>query len=80
MVSAAIAGDLDGVPGQPHPVFRVMVPRCCPGVPDHLLDPASQWRDRAAYDTAARALAARFQKNFIRFGTVDPAIAGAGPV
>jgi phosphoenolpyruvate carboxykinase (ATP) len=79
MVNAAITGELDDVPANPHPVFRVMVPRCCPGVPDHILDPAAQWKDAAAYDSAARALAARFQKNFTRFGAVDPAIAGAGP-
>ena len=79
LVNAAIAGELDNVPTAAHPVFGVQMPTRCPGVPSELLDPRSQWADKAAYDAAARDLAARFQKNFTKFGAVDPAIAGAGP-
>jgi phosphoenolpyruvate carboxykinase (ATP) len=80
MVNAAIDGRLADIPAAPHPVFRVMVPRCCPGVPDHLLDPRSQWSDPAGYDRAAAALAARFRKNFEKFGAVSPEIAACAPV
>ena len=62
-----------------HPVFGVEVPVECPGVPSELLDPRSQWDDKAAYDAAARNLAGLFQKNFLKFGAVDAAIAAAGP-
>ena len=79
IVNAAIGGQLDDVATVTHPVFGVAMPTSCPGVPSELLDPRSQWADKAAYDTAARDLAARFQKNFTKFGAIDPAIAGAGP-
>ena len=64
MVNAAIAGELDDVPVEPHPVFRVLVPRSVPGVPSELLDARGQWKDKAAYDRAAEDLSARFSKNF----------------
>jgi phosphoenolpyruvate carboxykinase (ATP) len=80
MVNAAIEGALDNVPMDPHPVFRVLVPRSCPGVPASVLNPASQWKDAGAYQTSARDLAARFRKNFEKFGNVAPEIAAAAPV
>jgi len=79
MVNAAIDGKLHGVEFVEHPVFRVRVPLSCPGVPPELLDPRAQWADKAAYDAAAADLAARFKKNFGKFGNVSPEIAGAGP-
>jgi len=79
MVNAAIAGDLDNVPSETHPVFGVQVPQTCTGVPSELLDPRRQWADKAAYDAAAKDLAARFQKNFAKFGSVAKEIAEAGP-
>ncbi|HEX5102778.1 MAG TPA: phosphoenolpyruvate carboxykinase (ATP) [Pirellulaceae bacterium] len=79
IVNAAIAGQLDDVSTVTHPVFGVAMPTSCPGVPSELLDPRSQWADKAAYDAAARDLAGRFQKNFAKFGTIDSAIANAGP-
>src|SRR6266436_2557661 len=63
MVNAAVAGQLDRVPAEPHPIFRVLVPNSVPGVPAHLLDARGQWKDGAAYDRAAEALSARFRKN-----------------
>jgi phosphoenolpyruvate carboxykinase (ATP) len=60
-------------------VFRVLVPKSCPGVPAEVLDAAAQWPDRAAYDAAAAGLAARFRKNFEKFGAVAPEIAAAAP-
>jgi phosphoenolpyruvate carboxykinase (ATP) len=79
MVNAAIEGRLEGAPVEPHPVFGVLVPKECPEVPAEVLDAAAQWADRGAYEQAAKALAARFRKNFERFGAVDPGIAAACP-
>ncbi|MCC6294941.1 MAG: phosphoenolpyruvate carboxykinase (ATP) [Bryobacterales bacterium] len=79
MVNAAIAGQLDGVAAEPHPVFGVLTPKQCPGVPGSLLDARAQWASPEAYDTAAAELARRFRKNFERFGAVDAAITKAGP-
>jgi len=79
MVNAALEGKLDGVAMTPHPVFRVLVPQSCPGVPSELLDPRGQWPDTTRYDAAAADLAGRFRKNFEKFGAVSPEIASAAP-
>jgi phosphoenolpyruvate carboxykinase (ATP) len=79
MVNAAIAGELDHVAAEPHPVFRVMVPKSVPGVPPELLDARGQWKDKAAYDKAAEDLSARFKKNFEKFGEVAEEIMEAAP-
>ena len=61
-------------------MFRVLVPRHCPGVPGELLDPRSTWADAADYDAAAAKLARLFAENFERFaGRVSPDVAAAGP-
>jgi len=79
MVNAAIAGELDRVPAEPHPVFRIGVPKSCPGVPAEILDARGQWQDAAAYDRAAEDLSARFKKNFEKFGAVAEPIMEAAP-
>jgi phosphoenolpyruvate carboxykinase (ATP) len=80
MVNAAISGKLNDVPAKPHPVFQVLVPESCPGVPSELLDARSLWRDPAAYDRSAHDLSARFRKNFEKFGRVQQEILEAAPV
>jgi len=79
MLDAALSGQLADVPMSPHPVFRVAVPQTCAGVPPQFLDARGMWSDKAAYDTAARALSGRFKTNFERFSGVSEEIAGAGP-
>jgi len=80
MVNAAVAGQLDKVAVEPHPVFRVGVPKEVPGVPAEVLDARGQWKDKAAYDKAAEALSVRFRKNFEKFGHVAVDILEAAPV
>jgi phosphoenolpyruvate carboxykinase (ATP) len=79
MLEAAVSGKLEGVPMEAHPVFRVLVPQSCPGVPDDVLDARGMWADKAAYDCAARNLSARFNENFKKFEQVDTEVAGAAP-
>jgi phosphoenolpyruvate carboxykinase (ATP) len=79
MLDAALSRQLADVPMSPHPVFRVAAPQTCPGVPPQFLDARGMWSDKAAYDTAARALSGRFKKNFEKFSGVSAEIAGAGP-
>src|SRR5207244_6113549 len=64
MLEAALSGKLASVPMEQHPVFRVMVPKTCPGVPGDFLDARGLWADKSAYDRAALDLSARFNKNF----------------
>ncbi len=79
MVHAALSGRLDGVPSSEDPIFGLHVPTGIPGVPSDLLTPRKTWADPAAYDAQAKKLAEMFRKNFEKFGSVDAAIAGAGP-
>ena len=81
MIHAALNGKLARVPAQPDPVFRVLVPQSCDGVPPEVLQPRKTWLDRAAYDRAAHELAGRFEENFKRFAPiVDPEVREAGPI
>ncbi len=79
MATAALAGKLDDVPTEPHPVFKVQVPRNCPEVPAEMLNPRNTWADKVAYDAKAAELAKRFTKNFERFTAASSAIRSAGP-
>lgn len=79
MVSAALSGQVDDVPCNPHPVFKIWVPEAVPGVPSAILDPERNWSDPEAYIRQAKELARRFVENFKRFTTVQPEILAAGP-
>jgi len=79
MLNAALSGELNPVPTETHPIFRVAVPKSCPGVPAQFLDARGMWADKEAYDRAARDLASRFNKNFEKFGNVSQEIADAAP-
>jgi phosphoenolpyruvate carboxykinase (ATP) len=79
MLNAALAGELRDVPMTPHPVFKVLVPQSCPGVPAGCLDARGMWADKSAYDKSARDLAGRFNKNFEKFSDVSREIADAAP-
>jgi phosphoenolpyruvate carboxykinase (ATP) len=80
MLDRALSGALDNVPAEPHPVFRVAVPKACPGVPDGILDARASWPDPGAYDRAAADLARRFHRNFEKFAGVSRDVADAGPL
>jgi phosphoenolpyruvate carboxykinase (ATP) len=80
MARAALAGALAGVPFAPDPVFGVLVPQTCPGVPPEVLRPRDTWRDPAAYDAHARRLAGLFRANFAPYAAaVSEAVRQAGP-
>jgi len=69
MISAALKGQLDNVAYEPHPVFGMMMPKTCPGVPSEILNPRNTWADKDAYDIQARELAAQFIKNFEKYAS-----------
>ncbi len=79
LIDAALSGKLRDFSYSEHPIFRVGVPQSCPDVPSRVLDARSQWTDPAAYDRAARDLAARFRKNFETFASVSEQIRRAEP-
>ena len=80
MVSAALAGDLDGVATETDPVFGLHVPSEVPGVPTEVLNPRGTWTEGEEYDAAAQKLASMFKENFEPFETFVPeGVKEAGP-
>jgi phosphoenolpyruvate carboxykinase (ATP) len=80
MITAALNGQLDYEHYEVHPVFGVLIPKRCPGVPVNILNPRYTWADRMAYDTAAKKLAEQFIKNFEKYENgVSEEILAAAP-
>ncbi len=80
MITAALEGKLDNVEFEAHPVFGMMMPKECPGVPTEVLNPRNTWTDKAAYDTKAKDLAQQFIKNFEKYASgVTAEILAAAP-
>lgn len=69
MITAALEGSLELVGYEPHPVFGMMMPVSCPGVPTEILNPRSTWADTAAYDAKSKDLAAQFIQNFEKYAS-----------
>ena len=80
LLNAALSGALLGVEYRVDPVFGFEIPRCCPDVPEGVLDPASSWPDKDEYMKRYRELASRFIENMKKFqdGT-PPEVVAAGP-
>ena len=80
LLNAALNGELLDVPFDTDPVFGFQVPKCCPEIPDNVLDPASSWNSREAYMKKYRGLASRFIDNFKKFEDASqPEVIAAGP-
>lgn len=69
MITAALEGKLDNVEYEAHPVFGMMMPKECPGVPADVLNPRNTWADKNAYDEKAKDLASQFVKNFEKYAS-----------
>lgn len=80
MITAALKGELDGVRYEAHPVFGMLMPESCPGVPVEILNPRSTWADKTAYDTKSKELATQFIENFEKYASgVSEEILKAAP-
>ena len=71
MVKAALAGKLDHVGRTEEPVFKLAIPKECPGVPGRVLQPRSAWKDPSAYDAKAGQLLALFEQNLSSIGAAS---------
>jgi phosphoenolpyruvate carboxykinase (ATP) len=80
MLHAVLNGQLDDAPAEPHPVFRLMVPKSAPEVPAEVLDARGMWADKEAYDRAAADLSRRFNENFAKFDSVGQDVVAAAPM
>ena len=83
MVNAALEGKLEDVEYECDPIFKVAVPKTCPGVDDpSILKPVNTWKDPKAYEERARKLASDFVKSYEKaYGDkgIDPAVAAECP-
>ncbi|PIU57404.1 MAG: phosphoenolpyruvate carboxykinase (ATP) [Deltaproteobacteria bacterium CG07_land_8_20_14_0_80_38_7] len=81
LLTSAITGKLDKVRKNPDPIFKVLVPEECAGVPKEMLVAKNTWKDKTAYDNAAKQLALGFMKNFEQFAEkAGKEVIEAGPV
>jgi phosphoenolpyruvate carboxykinase (ATP) len=69
MITAALKGDLEWVEYDAHPVFGMLMPATCPGVPKEILNPRSTWANTTAYDLKSMDLAREFVKNFEKYAS-----------
>ena len=67
LLAAVLDGSLRDARYVCDPFFGLMLPQDVPGIPNDVLDPRQAWADKAAYDTAARDLVTRFERNFATF-------------
>ncbi len=80
LLNAALTGQLATVEYYPDPVFGFEVPKCCPGVPESVLYPASAWPSEEEYSDKYRQLARRYIDNFKKYARdCPPEVAAAGP-
>lgn len=80
LLDAVFSGQCANATFTPDPIFNVLVPNECSGVPTEVLTSKNTWKDKDAYDRKAAELARRFQENFKLFTDgVDDAIVAAGP-
>lgn len=80
IINAVLAGDLDTVEYNTHPVFGIEIPKTCPNVAPGILDPRNTWNDKAEYDEKSRQLANRFIDNFRKYeSAVSKEILNSGP-
>lgn len=83
MVNAALEGKLEDVDYERDPIFKVAVPKTCPGVDDaSILRPVNTWDDKKAYEARARKLACDFASSYKKaYGDkgIDAAVAAECP-
>jgi len=70
---------LDNVETTTDPVFGLLIPTSCPGVPGELLIPRNTWANKDDFDRMAADLAGRFKKNFKQFELPGDDVRNAGP-
>ncbi len=80
LIRAALSGKLKDIPVTPDPIFGVLVPQSCPGVPTEILTPINTWKNKDDYKKMAQTLAKQFQENFKQFeDKVSADVKAVGP-
>ena len=81
IIDAILNGDVLKAPTKQIPIFDFTVPTELPGVDPAILDPRDTYANASEWETKAKDLAQRFQKNFVKYETNDAgkALVAAGP-
>ena len=81
IIDAILDGSIKTAPTKKMPFFNFEVPTELPGVDPKILDPRDTYTDAAEWETKAKDLAARFQKNFAKYegNEAGKALVSAGP-
>ncbi len=67
LIDGILDGSLDKGEFERDPVFGIMIPKTCAGVPPETLNPRDSTSDREKYEERARKLALDFKENFKQF-------------
>jgi phosphoenolpyruvate carboxykinase (ATP) len=73
IISAILSGKLNRASTRTDPIFGLAIPLSCPFVPAEILNPRTTWKDKAAYDRTAFALAAMLERNHLANADGAPA-------
>ena len=81
IIDAILSGDIKNAPTKTIPMFNFEVPTELPGVDPAILDPRDTYADASEWETKAKDLAERFNKNFVKYTSNDAgkALVSAGP-
>ncbi|SHI61739.1 phosphoenolpyruvate carboxykinase (ATP) [Pseudobutyrivibrio xylanivorans] len=81
IIDAILSGDINKAPTKTIPMFNFEVPTELPGVDPKILDPRDTYANASEWEEKAKDLAARFNKNFVKYTTNEAgkALVSAGP-
>ncbi|MBR4707260.1 MAG: phosphoenolpyruvate carboxykinase (ATP), partial [Pseudobutyrivibrio sp.] len=81
IIDAILSGDIKKAPTKTIPMFNFEVPTELPGVDSKILDPRDTYANPSEWEEKAKDLAARFNKNFVKYTTNEAgkALVSAGP-
>jgi phosphoenolpyruvate carboxykinase (ATP) len=81
IIDAILNGDIKNAPTKKIPYFNFEVPTELPGVDPAILDPRDTYADASEWETKAKDLASRFNKNFVKYtgNESGKALVSAGP-
>jgi len=81
IIDAILSGAINSAPTKKIPMFNFEVPTELPGVDPAILDPRDTYADVSEWETKAKDLAGRFQKNFVKYegNPAGKALVPAGP-
>ena len=81
IIDAILSGDSNNAPTKKIPIFNFEVPTELTGVDPAILDPRDTYADASEWETKAKDLAERFNKNFVKYtgNEAGKALVSAGP-